>query len=183
MKNNTSKKINNKEYLRIVCGSEQEKNEFEENDIKKCPDCGVTRGRVHKIGCDIERCPKCGDQFISCGHFPADKNSEESAMVNDPVLICAVQLWDTLTPVAQKSMTAKKLANRAITLDTLLDKDKELIKSGKMTEAAVLDYARHMATLSIETVDLISVLRKLPSDISVRDRLILVYRHFDKHHK
>lgn len=34
---------------------------------KKCHDCGVLPGNLHKTGCDTERCPCCKGQLISCG--------------------------------------------------------------------------------------------------------------------
>jgi hypothetical protein len=33
---------------------------------RACGDCGVPRGQVHVLGCDMERCPACGRQLITC---------------------------------------------------------------------------------------------------------------------
>ena len=34
---------------------------------RRCDDCGVKRGGLHHLGCDMQRCPCCGRQLISCG--------------------------------------------------------------------------------------------------------------------
>jgi hypothetical protein len=34
---------------------------------RRCGDCGVARGGLHHLGCDIQRCPVCRGQLISCG--------------------------------------------------------------------------------------------------------------------
>lgn len=32
----------------------------------RCGDCGVRRGGLHHLGCDVQRCPRCLGQLISC---------------------------------------------------------------------------------------------------------------------
>lgn len=34
--------------------------------MKKCHDCGIQEGQIHKLGCSMEYCPECGRQLISC---------------------------------------------------------------------------------------------------------------------
>lgn len=36
------------------------------DQLKKCGDCGVEPGEMHKAGCDVEQCPECGGQSIGC---------------------------------------------------------------------------------------------------------------------
>lgn len=44
--------IGNEYMKRIPYGSE--------SDGDRCPVCGVSRGRLHHLGCPEEECPKCG---------------------------------------------------------------------------------------------------------------------------
>lgn len=39
-----------------------------EPDGSCCPDCGISKGFYHKLGCDREQCPVCGQQLIGCEH-------------------------------------------------------------------------------------------------------------------
>src|SRR5690348_9446001 len=59
--------INSQEYDRVSYG--QGPDDF---DHPKCDDCGVARGAVHKLGCDLEPCPRCGGQAITCDCFYED---------------------------------------------------------------------------------------------------------------
>ena len=59
--------INGVEYSRVRYGSGSEDLEF-----PKCDDCGVPRGALHLLGCDLEPCPRCEGQAITCGCFYDD---------------------------------------------------------------------------------------------------------------
>ena len=44
----------------------------------RCGDCGVARGGLHHLGCDMQPCPCCGGQLISCGcRFDEDEDDDE----------------------------------------------------------------------------------------------------------
>lgn len=34
--------------------------------MKRCPECFVAEGELHKDGCAVEECPVCGGQAIEC---------------------------------------------------------------------------------------------------------------------
>ena len=57
--------INSREYDRLSYGDEEEPLQH-----PKCDDCGVPRGSLHLLGCDLEQCPRCMDKL-----FPATASS------------------------------------------------------------------------------------------------------------
>ena len=69
--------IGGQDYDRVRYGEGEDDLAF-----PKCDDCGVKRGAIHQIGCDLEPCPRCGGQAITCDCF-YDDDREENAQQTD----------------------------------------------------------------------------------------------------
>ncbi len=55
--------IDDVERQRIRYGEE---NRYKTLNLPPCRDCGVEKGQLHVIGCDVEQCAVCGNQSITC---------------------------------------------------------------------------------------------------------------------
>ena len=55
--------IDSRECRRIPYGKEKEDWGA---DIRPCNDCGVSKGSLHLLGCDVEQCPICSGPVVSC---------------------------------------------------------------------------------------------------------------------
>jgi hypothetical protein len=63
--------INSQEFDRCAYGAHAD-----DLDFPTCDDCGVRRGKLHQLGCDLEPCPRCDGQAISCDCFYDDDYKE-----------------------------------------------------------------------------------------------------------
>jgi hypothetical protein len=65
----TSYRILGREYARIRYGDEVDARDWVAARARQgmsCGDCGVQRGELHLVGCDLEQCPRCHGQAIGC---------------------------------------------------------------------------------------------------------------------
>ena len=77
-------------FERVRFGQESG-NRWEDFDF--CPECGVSHGGIHHVGCDVEECPRCRTQFLSCDCGEADDgpgNGPEEAGAVIVSVICEV---------------------------------------------------------------------------------------------
>jgi hypothetical protein len=56
-------RIHTRVYHRIAYGAESKDWNAETHP---CNDCGVSKGALHLLGCDVEQCPCCGVEAVSC---------------------------------------------------------------------------------------------------------------------
>ena len=56
-----------------------------ERATRRCGDCGVDRGGLHHLGCDMQRCPECRGQLFGCGCV-FDEDEPDDDLLDDDEL-------------------------------------------------------------------------------------------------
>lgn len=58
---------------------------------RRCHDCHVKPGQMHKEGCDSPKCTICGTQLLQCGHWKTG-NSVHNGIENQELMIICESL-------------------------------------------------------------------------------------------
>ena len=65
-------RIDSQEHPRVVYGEESDDWGAE---FRPCHDCGVSKGSLHLLGCDVEQCPCCGGRVTDCDCAKGDNTT------------------------------------------------------------------------------------------------------------